>query len=584
MFGRVMLISYSIILTSILVVASSVAQAGFLVSEYGEGESVTGTISASLLTLNEFAPLADDDLSSLITAIQTTGSATVFPPDAAIFDRNADGIITNAEVVQALGVTDGVDFSASNPQQAAAILIHIDACATIDDACLKGAASAGKTFLDTALSNKRSTLATAAVAIANGSSSLPTSSYLDIGIFDTDYDGSITTTEIVDLIATDPNLTEAVIQPSGDAGLYARAYIQELASGLTLAQAVKTGNDWAVHPPAFKKTSASTTLRLERATGASTANYLPAGMRSALRVTDGTCIPQSVNTCSPAPTAVTHKVTATYTNPSGTATAVVGNPFTVDSTGNVVLNQKADIGNLAIGTYNLKIVSTDTNSTDTYNRSSTANLALVIIPQTQNTCNDWTPTFGADDFDNLSGNIKDAKIRFLSFTWPSPGSRNNMILPPGTIVGPMIGVFNYALGSSFSNGRPNAYAKVINIDNPGSASLIIGRYYYTTGELHLFGNKSFSDWIKVLDAVTILQPDGGYVLTASNIPKKKFKVEFSLAGKIETRTFYYDQAVASIPLPIKYRPSYYRIPGNSTPEHDPSNSTTYTLPGKFCDF
>lgn len=494
MFNKILVIAFSFTLAM-----SNAAYAGFTTSEYGGGENVTGTIGSSLLQSNSLGSLANSNLSPVITQIRSTGRATTFPPDAVVFDRNADGIITSLEVVQTLDMVSGINFTVSNAQQAVAILNHINGCTTVNNDCLQNTADAGTAFLDTALASQRSALLIVARAFATGTTALAVSSYPGINIFDTNFDGRLTPAEIVTLIGTDPSLVEPVIQPSGDKGLYARAYLEELAGGATIPTAVITGNDWAVYPPSVTVLSGVTLQLVGTDATPSTANNLPPGTTFTLRVTDGTCVPASVTTCTVSPTTVTHTITATHTSLAGVTRAIPGNPFVIDGTGDIVPNQSINIQNLEAGIYNLTVVSVDTNTTDTYQRSTT-NTTLTVTILNENGCL-LEPGTSTKNF-NVSGDVSGAAVTIAGNHDPRYDKM-------------------FIKGATASSVRSDGSIEYANF--PGHSG-VRGVYTPSVGMMRFYGTKALVKWMQIFDLV-------GYIYNTSGSTSARPLI-FSLSNKV----------------------------------------------------
>jgi len=239
---------------TLLSLSGFIAQAQFATSSYGLGEIKTGTPGSSLFNENSYDLIGGIDLSALSSTLDATCSATNFADAVSFMDTNADGILTCQEVVDVLAATSGISFTVASPQQAPFIIRHLDACLQVDATCLDGAVSAANDFLISTLdcgSPDRAGPLTGLGTGVDGGVPISTTSYPSLDIFDTDYDGDIYDTEVVNLFgawqAAQPSSANVpnVEIPSSNPGLYADAYLTacaELANDETLVDVIATGN------------------------------------------------------------------------------------------------------------------------------------------------------------------------------------------------------------------------------------------------------------------------------------------------------------------------------------------------------
>ena len=206
-------------LTCAAVALSFAARAQFSTSEYGTGAFETGSANSFVHGLASYENVPSVDLSSTISQLKADCSANIFPEAISFMDVNADGVLECSEVNNTLSWSYGANFNGVSSEQAIFILEHLDACGVVDDACLAGAALAAQNFVSTSISDAGSTaLSNLAATIAAADSATTVIVDNDLQLFDTDHDGSIEDTEIVALLAVDPNITATIIQPAGDPG------------------------------------------------------------------------------------------------------------------------------------------------------------------------------------------------------------------------------------------------------------------------------------------------------------------------------------------------------------------------------
>ena len=322
-------------------------------------------------------------------------------------NANADGLLECSEVNNTLSWSYGANFNGVSSEQAVFILEHLDACGIVDEACLAGAASAAQNFVSTSLSDAGSS-ALSNLAQTIDAADTATTAVVDnnLQLFDTNHDGSIENAEIVALLAIDPNITATVIQPAGDPGLFASAYLQELAalganpSASEINSAISAGNGWVVNPPQI---IAPSSLTLDGA------HNTP--QTSALIVYDGSCKVRGGSGCSSAQNNVTFAVTVSK-GPTSWSASDPDNPFTVDPVGHIVVNTGAsgvdDIHDLDAGTYNITVTVTDNNE-NSYGLAETLNNLTVTVTNEEGCV--VNNGISASDFNaGSAGNISGAAV------------------------------------------------------------------------------------------------------------------------------------------------------------------------------
>ena len=217
---------FSLVLLGFALALSFAARAQFSTSEFGTGAFETGSANSFVHGLSSYENVPSADLSSTISQLKADCSANIFPEAILFMDANADGLLECSEVNNTLSWSYGANFNGVSSQQAIFILEHLDACGTVDDACLAGAASAAQNFVSTSISDAGSSaLSNLAETIDAADTATTAVVNNDLQLFDTNHDGSIEDSEIVALLAIDPNITATVIQPAGDPGLFASAYL-----------------------------------------------------------------------------------------------------------------------------------------------------------------------------------------------------------------------------------------------------------------------------------------------------------------------------------------------------------------------
>lgn len=467
------------------------AQAQFKTSEYGDGESKTGSPGSSLFNVNSFSSVGGADLSTLSSDLDADCSATTIPDSVSFMDTNADGTLTCQEVVDTLEATEGVSYTDASPQQATFIIDHLDTCSTVDAACLTAAANAANNFLSSTTSGTTpAILSSLGDNIDNGSSVLVTS-YPDLAVFDTDHDGEISDTEVVNLLEADPNVNSSSInKPSGDEGRYARAYLNEIASlaaGETYADAISRGNNWAVEAPTL---TAPASLALD-------------GTDSTIQTAAFTVVDGKGAT---APGNVTYAVTTTKGNKtySGKNGNVQNSPFIVNSAGRLVLNTAssgvANIEDLDSGTYTVSITATD-NNTDSYGRTATISNQTVRVSN-ENGC--ITNTQVSDSDFNASGSIDGAAVSITgSF------DDDDLLFIQGSAV-------------TASTVGANSIKRYQNL---GVSGVSRADYDPTTGIMRFYGSTTEANWISLFKRV-------GYIFDGGSNASSTRKLAFTLSNRV----------------------------------------------------
>ena len=478
-----------LIVTAVTVcsVTSFAALAQFRTSEYGEGQNQTGSPGSSLFNVNSFSSVGGADLSTLSSDLDADCSATTIPSSVSFMDTNADGTLTCQEVVDTLEATAGVNYTDSSPQQATFIIDHLDGCSTVDATCLAGAATAANNFLQTTTdAADAADLTGLATGVDNGSSVLVTS-YPSLAVFDTDHDGEISDTEVVNLLEADPNVS-SVQKPAGDEGRYARAYLTEisnLTSGETYADAVSRGNNWAVDAPSL---TAPSSLALD-GTDATI-------QTDAFTVVDGLG--------ATAPGNVTYAVTTTMgsTTWSGTTGNVQNSPFIVNSNGRIVVNTASsgisNIQDLDAGTYTVSVTATDNNS-NTYGRTTTASNLSVTVSN-ENGCI-LDNGIVAGDFSSSITSVEGGAV-----TIASNHNSNDLLFVKG------------ATSTTTLSGK-----RYTNI--PGHSG-ITAEYFSSSGVLRFYGTTSASNWVEIFKKVAYIYNSSG---SASNNTRD---LVFSMSNKV----------------------------------------------------
>ena len=473
------------------------AQANFSTSEYGTGQFNTGAVNSFIHGIDAFTPIASADLSGTITDLESDCTSTSFPDEIDFMDADANGTLTCQEVNSALASTTGVTYSSSSKQQATFILTHLDACATVDAACLSGAASAANNFMTSSLSDAgASAISSLATAIGSGSSTSTSSVDDDLHIFDTNHDGSISGTEIINLLDADPNITSTINKPSSDTGLYARAYLDEISqlganpTAADINSAITAGNSWAVYAPQI---TAPSTLALD-----GTASTV---QTDAFTVYDGSCATTGGSGCTAAPGNVSYQVTTTMGSTSWTHSNSA-NPFTVNSSGRIVVNTTSSsisgIQDLDAGTYSVNVQATDTN-TDTYGLTDTVS-SLSITVSNENGCivNNGivAGNFNAGSSSNIAGG---------AVTISGNHNSNDLLFVKG------------GTATTIASGK-----RYTNFGYSG----ITAEYSTSSGVLRFYGTTSEDNWVSIFKLV-------GYIHNSSgSVAQNTRSLIFSMSNKV----------------------------------------------------
>lgn len=478
-------------------IAGFAAQANFSTSEYGTGEFNTGTINSFIHGIDSFTPISSADLSGTITELENDCTSSNFPDEIDFMDANADGSLSCAEVNTALSSTTGVSYTSTSKQQATFILTHLDGCASVDAACLAAAATAANNFMTSSLSDAGpSALTTLATAISGGSNATTSSIDDDLQIFDTNHDGSISDTEIVALLNVDPNISSTINQPSGDSGLYARAYLTEIAalgadpSAADINSAITDGNGWAVYAPQI---SAPSSLALDGTDSTVQSD--------AFTVYDGVCATSGGSGCTAAPGNVSYAVTTTM----GSTTWAAGNsanPFTVNSDGRIVVNTASSsissIEDLDAGTYTINVTATD-NNTDTYALTDTVS-SLSVTVSNENGCIVDNGVVAGDFNAGTSSNISGGAV-----TISGNHNGNDLLFVKG------------ATTTSIANGK--RYTSF-------GYSGITAEYSTSGGVLRFYGTTSEANWVEIFKKV-------GYIYNSSGSASQNTRsLIFSMSNKV----------------------------------------------------
>ena len=500
------------------------AQANFSTSEYGTGQFNTGAVNSFIHGIDAFTPIASADLSGTITDLESDCTSTSFPDEIDFMDADANGTLTCQEVNSALASTTGVTYSSSSKQQATFILTHLDACATVDAACLSGAASAANNFMTSSLSDAgASAISSLATAIGSGSSTSTSSVDDDLHIFDTNHDGSISGTEIINLLDADPNITSTINKPSSDTGLYARAYLDEISqlganpTAADINSAITAGNSWAVYAPQI---TAPSTLALD-----GTASTV---QTDAFTVYDGSCATTGGSGCTAAPGNVSYQVTTTMGSTSWTHSNSA-NPFTVNSSGRIVVNTTSSsisgIQDLDAGTYSVNVQATDTN-TDTYGLTDTVS-SLSITVSNENGCITNTQVTGSD-FNANTDSITGAAV---SITGSFDSS--DLLFIQGD------GVTTQTVGA-------NSIKKYTTL---GVSGITEARYDPSTGIMRFYGTTTEANWVSLFKRV-------GYIFNSSAAPGTSTRtLAFTLSNRVpylhSDNTYHYYEYFANDDITFK---------------------------------
>ena len=469
-------------LTVAAVALSFAAHAQFSTSEFGAGAFETGSANSFVHGLASYENVDSADLSATVSQLRADCSASVFPEAISFMDANADGVLECSEVNNALSWSYGTNFNGVSSEQAIFILEHLDACGVVDDACLAGAAQAAQNFVSTSISDAGSTaLSNLAAIVAVADSATTVNVDNDLQLFDTNHDGSIEDEEIVALLAVDPQITATVIQPAGNPGLFASAYLQELAalggdpSTSEINSAILSGNSWVVNPP---QVTAPSSLTLDG--GDNTPQTDP------LIVYDGTCSARGGSGCSSEQDNVTFAVTVSK-GPTSWSANDPDNPFTVDSDGHIVVNTSASgvdsIHDLDAGTYNISVTVTDNNEnsyglTDTLN-----NLTVTVTNEEGCVVNNGisASNFNAGSAANISG---------AAVTISGNHNSRDLLFVKG------------ATSRSTANGK--SYS---NFGYPG----ITASYSTSSGVLRFYGTTSEANWVNIFKKVGFIYNSTGAV-------------------------------------------------------------------------
>ena len=471
-----------IVLAAIIIgsATSFAAFAQFSTSEYGSGELNTGTPGTSLFDVNSFDALESENLSTVSADLGADCTASNLPDAIDFMDTDADGTLTCQEVVDVLESTSDVTFTDASPQQATFIIDYLDACSTIDTTCLAGAAIAANNFLTTTTSAALSADLTGLATGVDDGGSVSVSSYPSLSIFDTDHDGQISDTEVVNLIDADPNAT-GIVRPAGDEGRYARAYLNEisqLTGDETYADAISRGNNWAVNAPQI---TAPSSLALD-----GTDSTI---QTDAFTVYDGNCGTSGGSGCTAQPGNVDYAVTTTMGNTtwSGSTGNVQNSPFIVNSAGRLVVNAASsgvsNIQDLDAGTYTISVTATDDN-TDSYGRTATVS-SLSLTVSNENGCI-LDNGIVANDF-NAGGSV--SNITGGAVTIANNHNSNDLLFVKG------------ATSTTTLSGK--RYTSI-----PGHSG-ITAEYFSSSGVLRFYGTTTEDNWVDIFKKVAYIYNSSG---------------------------------------------------------------------------
>ena len=501
---------HALILASALVIGSITANAQFSTSEFGSGNFSTGdgspiTTSSTPDEVNSeicgdsdcspSLPAAFTALGNSLTADGTASSDGSDEQDAIIsfFDSNEDGSISASEVVYKYDSISTVGFSSVSTHQAGALLQGLgDHCTTeINETCLTSAANDANAFVNNALTDTNN-LSALLTALEDTTGDYSVTDTDPLAVFDTNYDNQITDSEIVSLLALDPDAGSSV--DTSDDGLYARAYISEFNDGETLSDAITNGNSWAVYPPTigtFPTISMSGTD-----SGSQTSSVIP--------VYDGTCEGTDLSSCTASPANVSHTITQTHTPPGGTASAASGTLFQLNNSGQITLAADVDIEDLEAGTYTLNITSTDENGSDTYGLTTETAATTSLTVSNENGCITNTQVSGSD-FDANTNSINGAAVRIT-------GSFNSSDLL--FIQGPDVTVSTIGANS------------IKRYQTLGVSGVTKAEYDPSTGIMRFYGTTTEANWVGLFQRV-------GYIFNSTNSPSDSTRtLAFTLSNRV----------------------------------------------------
>lgn len=501
-----------IVIASAFMVGSIAANADFSTSEFGSGAFSTGdgspitTGSTPEQLNNEICgeedcpsglPAAFTALGNAITADGSTSSSGSTEQDAIVnfFDSDQDGSVTASEVIYKYGSISGVSFTSVSTHQAGALLRGMGThCSTeINEACLTAAANDADTFVADALDDT-SNLGALLSALEDSTSDYAVADTDPLAVFDTDYDGEISDSEIVNLLALDGTGGSGV--DTSQNGLFARAYIAELNGGSSLSDAVSAGNSWAVYPPSIG------TVPSISMSGTSTSSQTS----SAIPVYDGSCDGTDLTACTTAPANVSHTVEQTHTPLGGSASSVSGTLFTVNSSGQITLADGVNIEDLSAGTYNLAITSTDDNSSQSYNRTMASPASATLTVSNEDGCIMSTDVANSDF--NATGSIVGAAV---TISGGHDSSYDKLFIKGAT--------------SSFQQSDGSwSYTNIPNPSGSGTLSGITARYVPSAGMLRFYGTRTKDQWVALFDSV-------GFIYNNSGSTSQKNLI-FSLSNKV----------------------------------------------------
>ena len=440
-------------------------------------------------------PAAFTALGNSLTADGTASSDGSDEQDAIIsfFDSNEDGSISASEVVYKYDSISNVGFSSVSTHQAGALLRGLgDHCTTeINETCLTSAANDANAFVNNALTDTNN-LSALLTALEDTTGDYAVTDTDPLAVFDTNYDNQITDSEIVSLLALDPDAGSSV--DTSDDGLYARAYISEFNDGETLSDAITNGNSWAVYPPTIGTFPTISMSGID--SGSQTSSVIP--------VYDGTCEGTDLSSCTASPANVSHTITQTHTPPGGTASGASGTLFQLNNSGQITLASDVDIEDLEAGTYTLSITSTDENGSDTYGLTTETAATTSLTVSNENGCITNTQVSGSD-FDANTNSINGAAVRIT-------GSFNSSDLL--FIQGPDVTVSTIGANS------------IKRYQTLGVSGVTKAEYDPSTGIMRFYGTTTEANWVGLFQRV-------GYIFNSTNSPSDSSRtLAFTLSNRV----------------------------------------------------
>ena len=366
-----------------------------------------------------------------------------------------------------------------------------DHCTTeINETCLTSAANDANAFVNNALTDTNN-LSALLTALEDTTGDYAVTDTDPLAVFDTNYDNQITDSEIVSLLALDPDAGSSV--DTSDDGLYARAYISEFNDGETLSDAITNGNSWAVYPPTIGTFPTISMSGID--SGSQTSSVILYMMERAKAQTYLLALrhPQTY-----------HTQLLKRHSPGGIASAASGTLFQLNNSGQITLASDVDIEDLEAGTYTLSITSTDENGSDTYGLTTETAATTSLTVSNENGCITNTQVSGSD-FDANTNSINGAAVRIT-------GSFNTSDLL--FIQGPDVTVSTIGANS------------IKRYQTLGVSGVTKAEYDPSTGIMRFYGTTTEANWVGLFQRV-------GYIFNSTNSPSDPTRtLAFTLSNRV----------------------------------------------------